>query len=35
MLQKIKTFLMNVYDVFVDIQMKRAERYIKFYSKQY
>lgn len=35
MLQSIKSFFTRVYVVMSDIQMKRAENYIKYQSKEY
>jgi hypothetical protein len=35
MLQKIKTFFVEFYHAFVEMQMRRAERIAKMYSKQY
>jgi hypothetical protein len=35
MLQKIKTFFVEFYRAFAEMQMRRAERIAKIYSKQY
>jgi hypothetical protein len=32
---KIKTFFTEFYHAFVEMQMRRAERLVKIYSKQY